>query len=138
MAVTSLVSPVAAASESSTCSKSSLTPSRSTSSPAGISGTRSSMRVIRRPLLRKAYCWNRERSVSQSYWTESKILSSAQKVTVVPVASVSSIFRRGPVATPWSKDIRKAWPFWRTQTSRRVERALTTEEPTPWRPPETL
>ena len=44
----------------------------------------------------------------------------------------------GPAGTPWSNDIRKAWPFWRTQTSSRVDRALTTEEPTPCRPPETL
>ncbi len=33
---------------------------------------------------------------------------------MVPVRSVSSIISSGATGTPWSKDIRKAWPFWRT------------------------
>ena len=43
---------------------------------------------------------------------------------MVPVRSVSSIFVSGPVGTPCSKDIRKAWPFWRTQTSSRVDEGV--------------
>ncbi|OPZ49222.1 MAG: hypothetical protein BWY91_03117 [bacterium ADurb.BinA028] len=59
-------------------------------------------------------------------------------MTVVPVSSVSSCLANGATGTPWSKLIRKALPFWRTSTSRRLDRALTTDEPTPCRPPDTL
>ena len=61
-----------------------------------------------------------------------------QKVMVVPVSSVASCCSSGLSATPWVKLIRKTWPFWRTPTLSRLDRALTTELPTPCSPPETL
>ena len=86
--------------EVSPCSAFSASSSTSTSWSSSASSARSSVSVMRRPLLRKAICWNRLRSVSKSYTVESKISPSAQKVMVVPVSSVSSPFSSGASGTP--------------------------------------
>src|ERR1700732_3580744 len=69
---------------------------------------------------------------------ESKYLGSGQKRRVVPVLrwpTVSTTLSR-EVFWPSAKAIWCTWPPRRTQTSSFEERALTTETPTPWRPPE--
>ncbi len=60
---------------------------------------------------------------------------------VVPVRSPGSIartFSSGPSGTPTEKVWRHSWPRLRTSTITRLDSALTTEMPTPCRPPETL
>ena len=60
---------------------------------------------------------------------------------VVPVLSPSSISRtcsRSPSGTPTEKVWRHRWPRFFTSTMTRLDSALTTEMPTPCRPPETL
>ena len=94
---------------------------------------------MRRPLLRKAICWKRVRSTSYSNSTDSvKISGSGQKVMSVPVASVGSPFSSFCCGTPPSAKLWcQAKPFCLTVTSKRVDSAFTTDEPTPCRPPET-
>ncbi len=65
----------------------------------------------------------------------------AQKVIVVPVRSPGSIGRtcsRSPSGTPRLKVWRHRWPRFFTSTISVDDSALTTETPTPCRPPETL
>ncbi len=69
----------------------------------------------------------------------SKIVSSGQNVTVVPV------FFDGPFSVslstgfpPLWNDISQREPSRWISRSRRVESAFTTDTPTPWRPPEIL
>ena len=68
----------------------------------------------------------------------SKMSSLAQNRVVVPVSSVGSPFSRGPVGTPISKAWNQVKPSRLISTSTREDSALTTETPTPCRPPETL
>jgi hypothetical protein len=68
----------------------------------------------------------------------SKIEASGQKVIVVPVSLLSSPRASGASGWPPSRyDWRQTYPWRLTSTSSRVDSALTTEEPTPCRPPET-
>ncbi|CAM5720025.1 hypothetical protein STENM223S_11283 [Streptomyces tendae] len=67
----------------------------------------------------------------------SKMSPSAQKVTEVPVSSVASCRASGAVGTPSLYSCVQRWPSVLTSTATLVERALTTETPTPCRPPET-
>lgn len=62
--------------------------------------SRSSVSVRVRPLLRKAISWKRRASVSKEYSVVSKMSGSAQKVTEVPVSSVTSCWASGAVGTP--------------------------------------
>ena len=73
--------------------------------------------------------------------SELKMVGSGQKVTVVPVRP------RGALPTtsslPWGLPPLRKTRRWRLpsrsiSSSRRLDRALTTDTPTPWRPPETL
>ena len=67
--------------------------------------------------------------------------SEAYQVTVVPVPSPASIGRtcsRSASGVPSWKVWRHRWPRFLTSATSREESALTTETPTPWRPPETL
>ena len=69
---------------------------------------------------------------------ESKNFGSGQKRTVVPVLrwpTVSTTLSP-EVLAPSAKPMWWTWPPRLTQTSSFEERALTTETPTPWRPPE--
>ena len=75
----------------------------------------------------------------------SKMELSGQKVTVVPVLA-SPVVRlgAGPMSLtfcltfpPFSNSASQCRPSLSTSSTMRVERALTTEIPTPWRPPET-
>ena len=73
--------------------------------------------------------------------TSSKMAGSGQKVTVVPVRprGAGPVTLSGPVGTPPSvNSIVWCLPSRSTSRTRRVDRALTTDTPTPCRPPETL
>ena len=76
----------------------------------------------------------------------SKMEPSGQKVTVVPVrgSPVLRSLAAGPVAVifflslpPFSNSASQCWPSRSISSTSLVESALTTETPTPWRPPET-
>ncbi len=107
---------------------------------------RSSTKRISRPLFKKAMICIRSRIVCARNSVSSKTEPSGQKVTVVPVlgSPVVRSFGAGPVALifcltlpPFSNSASQCWPSRSTSSTSRVERALTTEIPTPWRPPET-
>ena len=91
-----------------------------------------------RPLFRNAICWKRPRSVSKSKTVVSKISPFGQKVIVVPVSSLGPSRRSGAVGTPLSNSMENTEPFCRTSAISRVDSALTTDDPTPCRPPDTL
>ena len=100
---------------------------------------RSSVIVIRRPRVRNAVSRRRCSSVAYSKSSVSKISASGRKVIVVPVSLVGSpllelALRRAALVAPGVQ----TWPSRRTSTSSRSDSALTTETPTPCRPPETL
>ncbi len=69
---------------------------------------------------------------------ESKKTGSGQKRTVVPVLRCPTVptTLRFETFLPSAKAMWCSLPSRLTQTSRRFDRALTTETPTPWRPPE--
>ena len=69
---------------------------------------------------------------------ESKYLGSAQKRTLVPVLRLPTlpITSRSLALKPSAKLMRYSLPSRLTVTSTRVDSALTTEMPTPCRPPE--
>ena len=96
---------------------------------------RSSLKRICRPFDRNAISRSRVVTVSASYSVVSeKISESAQKVTWVPVRLAGLPWATGPRGRPYEKSWRQWYPSRTTSTSSRVERALTTETPTPWRP----
>ncbi len=107
----------------------------------GLASGRSSVNVISSPRLRKAITCRRSTTVCARNSVSSKIAASGQNVTVVPVRPrgalpVTSSF---PLGFPPSPNSNTWWSPSRSISSRsRVERALTTETPTPWSPPETL
>ncbi len=79
--------------------------------------------------------------VAASTSSSSKISESGRKVIVVPTASSLAIFptiSMSPVGSPRSNSCRWILPSRRTSATSRSESALTTETPTPCRPPETL
>src|SRR5690625_7004045 len=81
-----------------------------------------------KPLLRKAICWNRERSVSKSKCVVSKISSLGQNVTVVPVWEADPTSRNCSTGSPTSKAMAHFAPSRQTSTSKRDDRALTRSE----------
>ncbi len=89
-----------------------------------------------RPLLRNAISCSRRRTVSTLYSAVSKMPGSAQNVMVVPVRVVGA-----PLFSLPGTERVYCWSQWKPSvsisTSSRVESALTTETPTPCRPPET-
>ena len=100
---------------------------------------RRSRLLISRSRFRNAIIWNRSSRVWKRNETSSKTAGSGQKRTTVPVraegpASARAVSRSPPLANDmrWTRP-----PRW-TATSTRSDRALTTESPTPCRPPETL
>ena len=107
---------------------------------------RSSVKRISSPLFKKAMICIRSTIVWARNSVSSKMVPSGQKVTVVPVlgSPVLRSFGAGPVAEtlrltlpPFSNSASQCWPS-RSMSSRSLaERALTTEMPTPCRPPET-
>ncbi len=102
---------------------------------------RSSTKRISRPLLRKAITCRRSITVWARNSTSSKMVASGQKVTVVPVRPRGAlpVTSSLPTGLPPSLNSRTWWsPSLSISSSSRVDRALTTETPTPWRPPETL
>ena len=107
---------------------------------------RSSTKRISRPLFKNAMICMRSTIVCARNSVSSKTEASGQKVTVVPVrgSPVVRSFGAGPTAVifflslpPFSNSASQCLPSRSTSRMTRVERALTTEIPTPWRPPET-
>ena len=76
--------------------------------------------------------------VSSENVVVSKMSELGQNVTVVPVSSAASSFSSGPLGTPRLNVCRQWWPRLRTSTWSVLLSALTTETPTPCRPPDTL
>ena len=70
-----------------------------------------------------------------------KIVASGMKVTLVPVLDLGAVpifFKVVTGLPPFSKRCLYITPSRVISTSSQLERALTTEEPTPWRPPDVL
>ena len=85
--------------------------------------------------------WSRSTTVWARNSISSKMAGSGQNVTVVPVRprGAGPVTFNGPVRLPPSRNsISWWWPSRSTSSTSRVDRALTTELPTPCRPPETL
>ena len=96
---------------------------------------------ILKPLFKKASCWIRLLSVSRSYTVVSvNIWASALNVTFEPVsrASQSPNISRSLATIPRSNLSSYICPLRLTRTSSHSDKALTTEAPTPWSPPDTL
>jgi hypothetical protein len=66
-----------------------------------------------------------------------KMCSSGLNVIRVPVPLAEPTALTLVLASPRSKRCSHFWPSRRTTTSRLSDSALTTAEPTPWRPPDT-
>ncbi len=77
-------------------------------------------------------------STAYSNWLTSKISSSGRKRTRVPVDWDSPTTSTPVTGLPRSYFWRQSLPSRLTVTSRNSDRALTTDTPTPCRPPETL
>ena len=68
-----------------------------------------------------------------------KVSVDGRKVISVPVASPASpVWRSGASATPWVKLISKIPPLRRIFSFSQTDSALTTDTPTPCKPPDTL
>ena len=68
-----------------------------------------------------------------------KVSLDGMKVTSVPVSLPAvPVTRSGASATPWVNDISWTSPLRRTLSFSQTDSALTTETPTPCRPPDTL
>ena len=67
----------------------------------------------------------------------SKISVSGQNVIVVPVSWAAAPRTSGPIGSPRSYAWVQTYPSLRTSTSSIIDRAFTTDTPTPCRPPET-
>ena len=107
---------------------------------------RSSVKRISRPLFKKAMICMRSVMVWARNSVSSKTVGSGQKVMVVPVrgSPVDRSFGAGPTAAifclifpPFSNSATQCWSSRSTSRMRRMERAFTTEIPTPCRPPDT-
>ena len=88
--------------------------------------------------MRKAISRKRLVIVSKLNSVVSKISSLGQNRVVVPVSSVASCLSSSPSGTPKAKAWVQRKPSRLMSTSTRRLSALTTETPTPCRPPETL
>ena len=88
--------------------------------------------------MRNAISRSRVSSTSKSTSVVSKMSASGLNVTVVPRSVVASPRVSSVVGSPRAKLCVQTKPSWRTSTVSHSERALTTETPTPCRPPETL
>ena len=99
--------------------------------------SRRSVRERMRPRLRNAISRKRVERTSNEKSVVSNISADGQKRTVVPDSSVGAPFLTGAVGTPnlYSCDQWKPSRF--TTTDKSVERAFTTEIPTPCKPPDT-
>ena len=104
------------------------------------------MKRISSPLFKKAMICMRSVMVWARNSVSSRMVPSGQKVTVVPVrgSPVARFRGEGPTGAilrvifpPFSNSASQRWPSRSISKSSRVERALTTEIPTPWSPPET-
>src|SRR5664280_1293470 len=107
----------------------------------GLASGRSSTKWISRPLLRNAITCNRSTTVCARNSISSKMEASGQKEMVVPVRPRGA----GPVASslpvglpPFSNSRTWCLSSRSISSNSRLDRALTTETPTPWRPPDTL
>ena len=94
--------------------------------------------VIFKPFVKKAISLNLFSKTSYSYSNVSNIVSSAKNLTFVPVFFDSPIFSNFLIVFPLSKDIWYNPPSLWIVTSVHFDKALTTDAPTPWSPPETL
>ena len=92
---------------------------------------RSSSTEMEMPLFKKAISRIRLTMVSSENSVVSKISGSGVKVMVVPVSSASPMISSGVTTSPREKVMRYTWPFRRTSAVRLVDRALTTDTPTP-------
>ena len=106
---------------------------------------RSSVKTTSRPLLRNAIVCRRSITVraTNSVPSEAKMVSSGQKVTVVPFlrprAGVLPVFASLPFGLPPSTNsMPQRSPSRSISRTTRRDNALTTLTPTPCRPPETL
>src|SRR5664280_2088851 len=107
----------------------------------GLASGRSSTKWISRPLLRNAITCSRSTTVWARNSISSKMAASGQNEMVVPVRPRGA----GPVTAslpvglpPFSNSMTWCWSSRSISSNSRLDRALTTETPTPWRPPETL
>ena len=90
------------------------------------------------PLLRKAISRSRRDRMSKSNSVTSKICLSGRKVIRVPRLRLRPIRLNSLLGTPRSYSWEKYLPSWNTSQRSHSDRALTTDTPTPCRPPETL
>ena len=97
-----------------------------------------SVKVIAIPLLRNANSLNLLANTSKSNTVSSKISWSGLNNTLVPCSSDSPIFVKSHKTFPLEYFCCHMKPSLLTVTSQYSDNALTTEAPTPWRPPDTL
>ena len=90
------------------------------------------------PPFRKASCRSRSASVRSENSSTVKISGSGLKWTVVPVPAAMPITASFWRVLPRTKDIWCRAPSRSTVTTSDSDSALTTDTPTPCRPPETL
>ena len=90
------------------------------------------------PLLRNASSLNLVARVLKSNLTSTKISSSGKKVTIVPVFSSLPITLIPFKALPLEYFCVNTLPSLLTKMCNSLDNALTTDKPTPCRPPETL
>jgi hypothetical protein len=106
-----------------------------------LSGRSLVLEAISRPLLRNAIICRRSRIVRDTNSVPSKMVPSGQNVTVVPVRAPGRVaddlqLALGLAAVGELHDVALAVAV--DLDEDRSDRALTTDTPTPWRPPETL
>ena len=89
-------------------------------------------------MLRKANSLNLLASTSKSNIVSSKISGSGLNITFVPCPSESPILVKSHKIFPLEYFCCHTCPSLVTVTSQYSDNALTTEAPTPWRPPDTL
>src|SRR5215471_228423 len=90
------------------------------------------------PLLRNESSRRRLARMSKWYSTVPKVSPLARKWTSVPRLSVLPVTLRGATATPRRNSMKWVWPSRRMVSLSQSESALTTDTPTPCRPPEIL
>src|SRR5690606_3602789 len=97
---------------------------------------RSSRSTMVSPLLRNAISCSLRATVSVLKYVVSKMVSSGQNDRMVPVRSVVPSFCSGPGSELTYFCVQITPPRW-ISTSRRLDRAFTTDTPTPCKPPDT-
>ena len=96
------------------------------------------MSLIRRPRVRNAVSRIRSASVAKSYSISRKISLSGMKVIVVPVIELSAPLVSSFCGLPRTYSCVYSLPSVLISRWSRSDSALTTETPTPCRPPDTL